>query len=303
MIGSIGAELLLIRKRASTWILLGIWVALALLFAYVVAYVTYLNGTGREPLETLLPQGMVGTLETGFPFFGGVLALMLGVLTFGSDYSWGTLKTVLTQRPGRLEVFGARLVALGVALVPFVLVVFAVGAVASVAIALREGAAITSPGAGALVRGMLAGWLVLAVWAALGLLLAALSRGTALATGIGILYALVVEGLLSALASQVGALERLVELFVRANAYSLAATVGVSRERLRRRAGIVLRAVRGWRSGVARPRRVHGGLRRRRRLAPTPARRRLSVARRAATRSRTEGSRGCRSAGAGPTPS
>jgi len=56
------------------------------------------------------------------------------------------------------------------------------------------------------------------------------TRGTALATGIGILYALVIEGLLSALASQVGVLDHLVELFLRANAYSLTATVGVSRQ-------------------------------------------------------------------------
>jgi ABC-type transport system involved in multi-copper enzyme maturation permease subunit len=220
------------QKRASTWILLGIWVALALMFAYVVAYVTYLNGSGREPLEVLLPQSLVGTLLAGFPFFGGVLALMLGVLTFGSDYGWGTLKTVLTQRPGRLEVFVARVLALAVALVPFVLVVFGLGALASVAIAVREGADIAWPEPGLLLAGMLAGWLLLAVWAALGVLLAVLSRGTALATGIGILYALVVEGLLSALASQVSVLDRLVELFLRANAYSLAVTVGVSREEI-----------------------------------------------------------------------
>ncbi|HEX2302868.1 MAG TPA: ABC transporter permease subunit [Gaiella sp.] len=232
MIGSVRAELLLMQKRASTWILLGIWVALALMFAYVVAYVTYLNGSGREPLEVLLPQSLVGTLLAGFPFFGGVLALMLGVLTFGSDYGWGTLKTVLTQRPGRLEVFVARVLALAVALVPFVLVVFGLGALASLAIAVREGADIAWPEPGLLLAGMLAGWLLLAVWAALGVLLAVLSRGTALATGIGILYALVVEGLLSALASQVSVLDRLVELFLRANAYSLAVTVGVSREEI-----------------------------------------------------------------------
>jgi ABC-2 type transport system permease protein len=230
VIGSIRAELLLMRKRASTWILLGLWVALALMFAYVVTYATYLNDSGRESLDELLPESLVGTLLAGFPFFGGVLALMLGVLSFGSDYGWGTLKTVLTQRPGRLEVFGARLVALAVTLVPFVLVVFALGALASVGIALREGADISWPEPGLLLRGILAGWLLLAVWAALGVLLAVLSRGTALATGIGILYALVVEGLLSALASQVGVLDRLVELFMRANAYSLATTVGVSRE-------------------------------------------------------------------------
>lgn len=229
MIGNIRSELLLVRKRASTWILLGIWTALALTFAYVVAYVTYLNGTGRESLEDLLPQSLVGTTMAGFPFFGGVLALMLGVLTVGSEYGWGTLKTVFTQGPGRLEVFAAKLVALALALVPFVLVVFGLGALASLAIALREGADVVWPDPGLLLRGLLAGWLLLAVWAALGVLLAVLSRGTALATGIGILYALVVEGLLSALANEVAVLDRLVELFLRANAYSLAATVGVSR--------------------------------------------------------------------------
>lgn len=230
MIGSVRAELLLMRKRASTWVLLGIWAALALLFAYVVAYVMYLNGTGRETLDVLLPPSLVGTLLTGFPFFGGVLALMLGVLTFGSEYGWGTLKTVFTQRPRRLEVFGAKLIAIAVALVGFVLVVFALGALASVAIAVREGADIAWPEPGLLLRGFLVGWLLLAVWAGLGVLLAVLSRGTSLAIGIGILWALVVEGLLSALASQIGVIDRLVELFLRANAYSLAATVGVSRE-------------------------------------------------------------------------
>src|SRR5512133_1377203 len=106
MIGSLSAELLVLRKRTSTWILLGIWATLALVFAYVVPYATYLNGSSREPLADLLPQNVVGTLMGGFPFFGGVFALMLGVLAFGSEYGWGTLKTLFTQGPGRLHVFG-----------------------------------------------------------------------------------------------------------------------------------------------------------------------------------------------------
>jgi ABC-2 type transport system permease protein len=164
----------------------------------------------------------------GFPFFGGVLALMLGVLTFGSEYGWGTLRTLFIQRPGRLRVFAAKLLALAVALVPFVLVVFAVGALASSTIALREGADIALPSAWLVVQGLAAGWLILAVWTALGVLLAVFSRGTALAVGIGILYALVIEGLLSALASQVSAVDRIVEFFLRANAYSLVTTLGVA---------------------------------------------------------------------------
>jgi ABC-2 type transport system permease protein len=91
-----------------------------------------------------------------------------------------------------------------------------------------EGADIAWPSTWLLLRGIAAGWLILAVWAAFGVLLAVLSRGTALAIGIGILYALVIEGLLSALATQVSLFDRLVEFFVRANGYSLVVPLGVS---------------------------------------------------------------------------
>jgi ABC-type transport system involved in multi-copper enzyme maturation permease subunit len=227
MTRSVAAELLVIRKRLSTWILLVIWTLLAPVFAYVVPYVTYLNGASREPLTDLLPQHLVGTLMGGFPFFGGVLALQLGVLAVGSEYGWGTLKTLLTQRPGRLRIFAAKLLALAATLVPFVLVVFALGGLASYAIAVREGADTAWPSAWLVVRGLGAGWLILAVWAAFGVLLAVLSRGTSLAIGVGILYSLVIEGLLSALASQVSLLDRLVEFFLRANGYSLVTELGV----------------------------------------------------------------------------
>lgn len=222
------AELLMIRKRASTWILLAIWTALALTFAYVVPYIQYTNDSGRRSLAELLPEGLVGTLLAGFPFFGGVLALMLGVLTVGSEYGWGTLKTLFTQGPGRLRVFAAKLIAVAAVLLVFVLVVYVLAAVASWAIALNEGAEVAWPSAWLLIRGIAGGWLIFAVWAALGILLAVVTRGTALATGIGILYAFVVEGLLSALAREVSLLDGLVEFFVRANGYSLVAVLGVS---------------------------------------------------------------------------
>jgi ABC-2 type transport system permease protein len=226
----IHAELLLLGKRVSTWILLGIWSALALTFAYVVPYVQYTNGGGRASLSDLLPESLVGTLMAGFPFFGGVLALMLGVLTIGSEYGWGTLKTLFSQGPGRVRVFGAKLIAVAAVLAVFVLVAYALGAVASTAIAAAEGADVSVPSAWLLVRGLAGGWLIFAAWAALGMLLAVATRGTALATGIGILYALVVEGLLSALAGEISVLDRLVEFFVRANGYSLVTVLGASRE-------------------------------------------------------------------------
>jgi ABC-2 type transport system permease protein len=228
MTRSVLAELLVLRKRLSTWILLAIWWLLALMFAYVVPYVQYLNGSTGQPLDELLPQNLVGTLMAGFPFFGGVLALQLGVLAFGSEYGWGTLKVLFTQGPSRLRIFVAKLLAIAAALVPFVGVVFATGALASTGIALREGADVSWPSVSLLLRGLGAGWLILATWAALGIVLAVVSRGTSLAIGIGILYTFVIEGLLSALASEVSILDRFVQFFLRANGYSLAAVLGVS---------------------------------------------------------------------------
>src|ERR671934_279041 len=79
-------------------------------------------------------------------------------------------------------------------------------------------------------RAMGAGWLILAVWGALGALLGVLTRGTSLAIGIGILYGLVIEGLLSAFSDSVSVLEPLTNVFLRANGYSLATALGASRD-------------------------------------------------------------------------
>jgi hypothetical protein len=66
------------------------------------------------------------------------------------------------------------------------------------------------------------------VWAALGVLLGVATRGTSLAIGVGILYGLVIEGLLSAFADSVSLLEPLTQGFLRANGYSIAAALGAS---------------------------------------------------------------------------
>jgi ABC-2 type transport system permease protein len=221
----ITAELLVLRKRAATWILLGIWTFLGVFFAYVIPYALDPEDAPGG-VEQFLPESLAGTLLVGFPFFGGVFALMLGVFALGSEYGWDTLKTLLTQRPRRLQVLGAKLAALGIVLVPFVLALFAAGAIASYVIAQIEGAAVSWPSASLLLRAIAAGWLILAAWTTLGVLLGVLTRGTSLAIGVGILYALVIEGLLSAFADSVSVLEPVTDVFLRANGYSLAAALG-----------------------------------------------------------------------------
>ena len=56
------------------------------------------------------------------------------------------------------------------------------------------------------------------------------TRGTSLAIGVGILYALVIEGLLSAFATASACSSRSPSVFLRANGYSIAAALGASVE-------------------------------------------------------------------------
>jgi ABC-2 type transport system permease protein len=236
MIGSISAELLVIRKRASTWILVGLFIFLAVLFSYLFPY--FVEGDSGapgagDPLTDLLPGQLVGTTLAGFPFFGGAIVLILGVLTLGSDYGWGTLKTLFTQRPGRLQVLGAKLVAVGIVLWTFVILDFAASAICSGLIAARENAAADWPDLWLLIKAFGAAWFILAVWATLGVLLGLLTRGTALAIGIGILYAMAIEGLFSAFFNRSDPLRPLIEGFVRANGYSLVRPLGVTAEATR----------------------------------------------------------------------
>ena len=147
MIGSFSAEILKLRKRPATWVLVGVVVLLTQLFGYVLPYSSYATSDQNFATEGLDPQGvlagalpgeLVPTTLGGFPVFAGALVLVFGALVAGSDYGWGTLQTALTQRPGRLRVYGGKLLALAAAALGIVLVNLAAGAVSSTAIALVE---------------------------------------------------------------------------------------------------------------------------------------------------------------------
>lgn len=231
---SIRAEVDLLRKRVATWVLLAIWLTLSLLFGYGFPYLTYRSGSGfvertkPEILASVIPSGILTTLESGFPFYGGVIALMLGVLALGSEFGWGTIKTMYTVGPGRLRLFMAKMIAVALILIPFVLSEFALGAIAATAIALVEDAPVHWPSIGSFAQALGAGWFLMIVWAAFGVLLAVITRGTALAIGIGIIYALIIENLVGAFASSLSWLQPIVDQFLRASGYSLVRALGLS---------------------------------------------------------------------------
>lgn len=229
MLASVTAEWLKLRKRPSTWVLAGVWLAMLVFFAYVLPYLTADSQTGPEAAGALaqtLPTQLVGNAVAGYALFGGALALILGALTAGSEYGWGTVKTVLTQRPSRLDVLGGMLAALGLALVGMVVLTFTVSAGASAVVAWIESAPYAWPSVADIATGMAGGWLVLAMWCLFGVLLGTLTRGTSLAIGLGLVWVFVVEGLIRASATALAFLDAVQRVLPGVNGGSLTAALG-----------------------------------------------------------------------------
>lgn len=217
---SFSAELIKLGKRPSTWILAAVFVAVVLLLGYVLTYSFAANPPpppedlppeaqaqqdefAEQQLNALLPENVLSNLlGSGIFGIGGAIALIFGALVAGSEYGWGTLKTVLSQKPGRLGVLLGKFTALGLFLLVFVALALGAAALGSFAVARLEEAAVEWPPVGEFLRGFGAGALILAVWGTLGFALATLFRGTALAIGLGLAYALAVENILATLPIQ-----------------------------------------------------------------------------------------------------
>ncbi|MGI8701329.1 MAG: ABC transporter permease [Nocardioidaceae bacterium] len=227
------AELFKLVRRPAAWVLLAAAVVLNQIFSYLIPYLSYVGGntldegaTRADLLHSTLPAQLVGNTISGFPVFAGALALVLGALVAGSEYGSGTVKTLFTQRPGRGAVILGQLLAIAAAVLLAVVAQLALGAVTSTAIAWGESASTTFPSATDVAAGLLAGWLVLLMWALLGAALGVAQRGVALPIGLGVVWVLGVENLVSGMAASVlTALRPLRDVLPGVNAGSLVTAV------------------------------------------------------------------------------
>jgi ABC-2 type transport system permease protein len=230
------AEWLKLARRPATWILGIILVAGIFSLGYgflflAIQLVERSPATPQNPnpgsaaqilREGLLPSAVVAQVIPLLSTIGGPIALILGALTIGSEYSWGTLKTILTQRPGRLSLTGGKFLALAPILLAFSFGALVVGLIGSLLYAAIAGASFALPSAATLIEGLGAGWLILAAWTTLGVALATLFRSAALAIGLGLVYALVLENVISGVAFFVEQAEAVRRLLLGANSSALA---------------------------------------------------------------------------------
>lgn len=221
VVRSTRAEVLRLRRWPAVWVLVAVWVTLALVFGYLFPYLSYRTGdlsfagdgdTRAGLLVEMLPPALPVVLVQGLPMFGGALALVLGAIVAGNGYGWGTWKTVFTQGPSRPATVGGSLVALTIAVLGSLALTLVLFTGVSLLVAGTESQAVTWPSAGALAESFGGGFLVLEMWALLGFALGTVARGPALAVGLGLVWALVVENLLRGVGALLGPVEAVTEV-------------------------------------------------------------------------------------------
>jgi ABC-type transport system involved in multi-copper enzyme maturation permease subunit len=239
------AELFKVWRRPGIWVLISVLLVLAILIGYAITWLIYTfpppgSSQGLPPGTTLAdfkvalyPQNFVKQTLSQWGVLGGVFALIVGVLMQGSEYGWGTIKTLYTQRSGRLTMLFGKLAALAVVVALMVVALFAVDAASSSVVAAVDGKTITFPAADVIVKAVVAAFLIFSFWAIFGLALSTLFKQSAMAIGLGLAYALVVEVLIFGLLGGLGGdiVKKIQQWFPIANTNYLSESFGTIRVR------------------------------------------------------------------------
>ena len=227
MIATIRAEWRKSRFRPAFLVGAGIMAGItALVYSLNWYLALHPNAAGDRAVNilTLYPDQFVNlVMGAAFPV-GAAIAIVLGAIFAGSEFGWGTLKTMFTQGPGRLTVCAGRLVVFEAWMLILTVVLFGVGALASVGVAAFQGHAITWPAAIDVAKAVGAIWLILSVNGAIGLALGTVIKQSAAALGIGLTYVLAVEIIAVRFIDLInsGQYKAVTEQFVNQNATALA---------------------------------------------------------------------------------
>lgn len=206
MVASFAVEIEKLRRRPASWVLAGILAAFIVLVGYAANYAVLAatGGGAQNPFaQILLPSGVPSNVLNAVPSVGAALSVILGAMFMGSEYRWDTVKASVVRRPGRIGLLGGKLLALLAAAAALALVALLTGLLASLVVALLQGAGLSSAPLSETVAALGTSWLVLSTYAVLGLFLAVLVRGSGAAVALGLVYVLILESIISSLAGQI----------------------------------------------------------------------------------------------------
>lgn len=194
-------ELALTRRRIVPWVSIAVWAFCIVVFAYLVSYLTtvgsewYTAEQQEAAVQAMLPSGVGHYILASLPLYAAPQFAVLGAIIGASDYSRGTLGTIMARFPRRAPFIAARmlnLVALGLA-AAFATVV--TSALASSGVALAQDARMAFPPMSELVAALAGVWLIAVTFILIGFALGTLTRSMLAAVAIAAGWTLGVESL------------------------------------------------------------------------------------------------------------
>jgi ABC-type transport system involved in multi-copper enzyme maturation permease subunit len=177
---------------------------------------------GLQPAQVV--QALLAEPLQRWAFYA--IGLVLGALVAGSEYSWATLKTGVAQGPSRVRIFSGQVIAVLILLALLTPLLFMLGLVASVVTTERLHGSLTWPSGWMLLKGMGVAFLLFAMPAAMGLMLATLLRSTAFAIATGLAWLLVVEEAFQLYGFSSAFVTRLTDWLPRSSGDSLSLSLG-----------------------------------------------------------------------------
>lgn len=142
-------ELRKLARRPMWWVLVAIVVILSALFFIVGYLVTLHRGTVATASSHLFPPGSIPTYFRLPSALGLIVTAILAAGIVGSEYSWGTLRGMISTGVPRSRLLGAKFIATVVSIFVWVLIGFIVGMICSVIVTVAYGSTLTLGGFGA----------------------------------------------------------------------------------------------------------------------------------------------------------
>ena len=211
MVRLVAAELFKVRKRWMPWILLGIMIAVMAVaqFGMYAAYRSMGDRVQESPVPRAQRQEAIEGLETVLALprategifsiaqsMGAFLLVVLAASIVGAEYTWGTVRTNVMRGMGRSRYLLSKLMTVLLLTLAGLAVTFAVGFVFAIGTTLLiDGGIDWGFFDGLFIPRVLAmfgrTWFVLAVPISMTVMVAVLTRSSAVAIGVGIAYPIV----------------------------------------------------------------------------------------------------------------
>lgn len=149
------------------------------------------DGPGAQAAMALITFPTAYSLILGFLLgFGGLLAVTYGAAIAGSEWTWGTLKTVVARGESRSRYLLATFAAISVMLAVGLLLAFLIGVVGAVVASTIAGISLDgisdTSALETLPADFVRGWIAITMTAAIGFTVATLARSQLAGIGVGI---------------------------------------------------------------------------------------------------------------------